>query len=104
MRADVLADLFERVGVKNVWSDLSSQAQIKTYFEERDNGKVESSARHKLNMLMHLRNKIAHPSGQIEWPSTESLRDYIVFLRLLSRSMAGVVVVYEDTLCVSEPA
>ena len=104
MRANVLAELFGRIGATNLWSDLSSQAQLKTYFEERDNGKVESSARRKLNMLMDLRNKIAHPSGQIEWPSTEALRDYIVFLRLLSRSMADVVGVYEVTLCVSEPA
>jgi hypothetical protein len=104
MRAEVLGELFGRVGGKSLWPDVAAQAALKTYFEERDNGKVESSARRKLDELMDLRNKIAHPSGQIEWPSTEALRDYILFLRLLSRSMADVVGVYEVTLCASDPA
>jgi hypothetical protein len=53
---------------------------------------------------MDLRNKIAHPSGELEWPSTEALRDYVQFLRLLSRAMAALIGVFEVTLCAPEPA
>jgi hypothetical protein len=104
MRADVLADLFARVGGLNLWSQVSEQASLKTYFQEADSTKVDIKARRKLNDLMDLRNKIAHPSSEFEWPSTEALRDYLHFLRLLSRSMADLVGVFEVTLCTPEPA
>lgn len=103
MRAETLADLFARVGGSNLWSQVSAQASLKTYFQEADAAKVETQARRKLNDLMDLRNKIAHPSGELEWPSTEALREYIHYLRLLSRAMADLVGVFEVTLCVSEP-
>ena len=32
MRADVLADLFKRIGVQNIWSEISEQATMKTFF------------------------------------------------------------------------
>lgn len=102
MRADVLADLFGRIGGNNMWAHVSAEALLKTYFEDADSGKVESKARRKLNELMDLRNKIAHPSGELEWPSTEALRDYIHFLRLLARSMAALACVFEVTLCTTE--
>lgn len=104
MRADVLADLFSRIGGTNLWAQVSAEALLKTYFEEADAVKVETKARRKLNELMDLRNRIAHPSGELEWPSSEALRDYIQFLRLLSRSMAALSGVYEVTLCVPEAA
>lgn len=101
MRADVLGDLFGRIGCTNIWSQISEQASLKTYFQEADSTKVEPKVRRKLNDLMELRNRIAHPSGELEWPSTEALRDYIQFLRLLARSMAELVGVFEVTLCAS---
>jgi hypothetical protein len=104
MRADVLADLFARVGGADIWSQVSEQASLKTYFQEAESAKVENKARRKLNDLMDLRNRIAHPSGEFDWPSTEALRDYLRFLRLLSRGLADLVGVYEVTLCTPEPA
>lgn len=59
-------------------------------------------ARRKLDDLMDLRNRIAHPSGEFEWPSVASLREYIQFLRLLARSMSELTYVYEVTLCAPE--
>lgn len=100
MRADVLGDLFVRIGANNIWLQISEQASLKMYFQEGDAGKVESKARKKLNDLMDLRNRIAHPSGELEWPSTAALREYIKFLRLMARSMADIVGVFEVTLCV----
>lgn len=100
MRADVLSDLFARVGTNNIWAQISEQASLKMHFQEGDSGKVETKARKKLNDLMDLRNRIAHPSGELEWPSTDALREYIAFLRLLARSIADLVGVFEVTLCV----
>jgi len=104
MRADVLGDLFGRVGATKMWSQVSEQASLKTHFQEADSGKVETRARRKLDELMDLRNRIAHPSGELDWPSIDSLREHISFLRLLARAMAELVGVFEVTLCAPEPA
>lgn len=102
MRADVLAELFGRIGASNIWSQISEQASLKAFFHEADSKQVEVKARRKLDDLMDLRNRIAHPSGELEWPSIESLREYINFLKLMARSMSELTCVYEVTLCVQE--
>lgn len=102
MRAEILGELFARVGANNIWVQISEQASLKTYFQEADSNKVEPKARKKLNDLMDLRNRIAHPSGELEWPSVEALHQHIEFLRLLARSMADLVGVFEVTLCAPE--
>jgi len=99
MRADVLSELFGRVGVTSIWTQISEQAALKTHFQSSDSGQVESKVKRELNDLMDLRNKIAHPSGEFDWPSVEALRNYVQLLRLLSRAMAELVGVYEVTLC-----
>jgi hypothetical protein len=102
MRAEVLTDLFGRIGVTNIWLQISEQATLKAFFHGDDSKQVETKARRKLDDLMDLRNRIAHPSGELEWPSVESLRDYIQFLRILARSMSELTCVYEITLCKPE--
>lgn len=104
MKAEVLADLFGRIGAPTIWSQISEQASLKAFFHEADSRQVESKARRKLDDLMDLRNRIAHPSGELEWPSVDSLREYIHFLRLLGRSMSDLTCVYEVTLCSPEPS
>jgi hypothetical protein len=99
MRSDVLADLFGRIGADSIWSQISEQATLKAFFHEADSKQVESKARRKLDDLMELRNRIAHPSGELEWPSIDSLREYIQYLRLLAKSMSELTYVYENTLC-----
>lgn len=102
MRADVLGELFSRVGANSMWAQISAQASLKAYFQEVEQQKVESQAKKKLNDLMDLRNKIAHPSGEIEWPAISALRDNLEFLRLLARSMVDLVAVFEVTLCTQD--
>lgn len=102
MRPDMLAELFARIGVTNMWAQVSQQALLKEYFEVADSGHVEKKACRKLNDLMDLRNRIAHPSGELEWPSIEALRDYIDFLRRLARSMEALSGVFAVTLCITE--
>lgn len=102
MRADVLADLFGRIGAASIWSQIAAQASLKAFFQEADSAKVEVAAKRRLNDLMDLRNRIAHPSGEFDWPSVETLRQHIQFLRLLARSMTEIASVYEVTLCAPE--
>ncbi|WP_289239659.1 HEPN domain-containing protein [Pseudomonas sp. FEMGT703P] len=104
MRADALSDLFSRIGAEKIWTGISEQAAIKSYFEESDTSKVEAKARKKLNDLMDIRNRIAHPSGEFEWPSTHTIKDYVKFLRLIAKAMGEIMSLYEVTLCTAETA
>lgn len=98
LRAEALNDLFKRVGAKNFWDKISNQAIIQTYFESDDTAQINKKVKKKLDDLMDLRNKIAHPSGSIEWPSFDQVIDTISFLSSLSRSISLIVDVYEMTL------
>lgn len=104
LRPDVLAELFERVGVKEIWKKIAQQAPLQIYFQTQEVGSVESLAKRKLTELMDLRNKVAHPSGSIEWPSTDIVRTYIAFLEVLGKALSDLVGVFEVTLCQMEPS
>lgn len=99
LKADVLDNLFSRVGADKIWKNISEQASMKTFFQESDASKVETQARKKLDGLMDVRNKIAHPSGEIEWPSTDNIRENIGFLRVIAKAIGDQMGVYEVTLC-----
>lgn len=99
MRADILSELFSRIGAEKIWARISEQASMKIYFEQSDSSAVESLAKKKLNELMDLRNKIAHPSSELNWPSTGDIRDYVEFLRITAKALADQIGVYEVTLC-----
>lgn len=103
MRAEVFADLFSRVGVSSIWKQIGQQAQMQTYFETQDSGNAESQAKRELDKLMDLRNKVAHPSGTIEWPSTDTVIRYVNYIRILARSLTDLIGVYEVTLCQNGP-
>lgn len=99
MRAEVLSDLFSRVGANEIWKLIAQQASIKTYFKDNDVSSVESKAKKKLNELMDLRNKIAHPSSSFEWPSSDTLKDNLIFLKHLAKVLGELMGMYETTLC-----
>ncbi|WP_198781313.1 HEPN domain-containing protein [Shewanella putrefaciens] len=99
MRADVLSDLFGRVGANEIWKLIAQQASIKIYFKDNDVSAVESKSKRKLNDLMDLRNKIAHPSGSIDWPSPDSIKDNLNYLKILTKVLGELMGIYENTLC-----
>lgn len=104
MRAEMLSDLFARVGADKIWTRIAEQAATKAFFEEFDTGKVEVESKKKLNELMDLRNKIAHPSSTLEWPSVDTIRGYVSYLKLIARALSDLSNVYEVTLCAQEVA
>lgn len=99
MKSEVLAELFGRVGAGNVWQLVAQQLPMRTFFKEADVGAVESKAKRTLNDLMDMRNKIAHPSGGFDWPSSEYIKDAISFLRILAKVLGEIMDMYEQTLC-----
>lgn len=98
MRPNVLSELFSRAGIKEIWPMICQQAGVLAYFGTADKGNAETQAKSKLNEIMELRNKIAHPSGETEWPSIETTYNNINFLRAVSRAISDAITVYAITL------
>ncbi len=83
MRPDVLSDLCDRIGLSDVWTDISSQASMKKYFGTRNSDEVKSSAKSRLNKIMDTRNSIAHPAASTTFPASDAVADDLAFVREL---------------------
>jgi RiboL-PSP-HEPN len=99
MKPETLAELYERVGAKEIWKKIGQQAQVQAHFVTQDPSAAETMAKQKLQSLMELRNSIAHPSTSIVWPATEIVRGYISFLDILATALSSLSIVFAATLC-----
>jgi hypothetical protein len=99
MKPDILKELFERIGVSDFWKKIGQQASIQAHFETLDPSEAEKKTKTELTELMDLRNLVAHPSGTINWPSTEKIREYTRFLNVLAKALSDLTSVFEVALC-----
>lgn len=98
MRPDILNDLFGRIGATKLWERLGQQAPVQRHFEEDNAERASKEARTKLNDFMELRNKIAHPPGEMIWPGIDEAQGYIDFCEVLSSAIDGICQVWATTL------
>lgn len=103
MRAEVIADLFKRVGVKDIWKSLGTQALILALFQTVDAGAAEAAAKKLLNELMDDRNRVAHPSGSFDWPASEKVAHYVRFLKAIATALNSLIPVFEASAGANEP-
>lgn len=99
MHSKTLQDLFDRAGMQNIWSGISTQASLKAFFSSEDVTTVEKRARDQLDTLMKLRNQIAHPSGDFNWPSVAQIRKDISFIKIVVQAMFNASLLYEKSVC-----
>lgn len=90
MRPQMLKDVFARVGIKDLWSEISKQAPLRTHFETASEHACKSAATNFLEDLMRLRNSIAHPTASLSFPSPERVLEICGSLRALSRAIGDV--------------
>jgi hypothetical protein len=98
MRADVLNDLFQRIGAKSIWDRISQQAKVQRFFETAEEGEARNKARSFLNSFMDIRNRIAHPSVEIDWPDPSQVRNHIDFFEILAQAISEITDTYEIQL------
>jgi len=98
MRPDILNDLFARIGATKLWERLGQQAQVQRHFEQDNADRASNDAKTKLNDFMELRNKIAHPSGEMIWPGIDEAQGYIDFFEVLGSAIDGICQVWATTL------
>jgi hypothetical protein len=90
MHPGMLKDLYSRIGVTNIWGEISKQVRMKMYFELDKDSDVERAAKTTLENLMTLRNNIAHPSSSPTFPGPTVVSDYVAFLRVLSHVLTEI--------------
>ncbi len=98
MRPDTVTELFGRIGAKGVWERIGQQASIQTFFQVDQAEKATREARKSLTELMELRNRIAHPSAGITWPSADQALGYIEYCEVVGTALAQICNLWNTTL------
>lgn len=94
MKSSTMQELFERIGIYKIWESISEQSALKTYFKSTDKDFTAKRAKNMLDLLMRLRNDIAHPSNGITWPDSNKIIEYISFLEVLSGVIKEVIIMH----------
>lgn len=85
MRSEILSDLFSKISINNIWSDIGQQISVRTFFETTDASSASAQAKRYLDEFMNIRNQIAHPSGgSYTWPSYDDVIKHIEYFRTMS--------------------
>lgn len=98
MWPDTLANIFGRIGVDKIFERLGEQASVQAFFQVNQSDRAVKEARSYLTRFMELRNRIAHPSGAITWPSIDQTRHHVEYCEVIGRSLAELCVVWATTL------
>jgi hypothetical protein len=98
MWPDTLNDIFARIGAEKVWERIGQQATIQALFQVDQPDKATKEAKTKLREFMELRNKIAHPSTEITWPSTDQALAYVTYCEIIAKALSDICSLWNTTL------
>ena len=98
MRTGVLKDLFERVGCKDIWQMIGEQACVRTHFATVQVVEAKSKCTKYLDDFMDVRNRIAHPSANVEWPNLAKVGEYITYFDILAKAISDVIELHEISI------
>lgn len=86
----ILADVYGRIGLAKIWSELGKQAALKTHFATATDADAEKEAKARLEDLMTIRNQIAHPNGSPSFPDPDQVDAFVVFISILASVLTDV--------------
>lgn len=98
MWPDTVNEIFGRIGGNGVWDRIGQQASIQRFFQIDQPEKATREAKKILKELMELRNKIAHPSAGIVWPSIEQAVSFLEYCETVAPAMADICDLWSTTL------
>jgi hypothetical protein len=98
MRLEVIKELFDRIGAKQVVEKVSKQALILSFFQTVDSEHAVTEMKNSLNKIMDMRNSIAHPVPSFTWPSKEDILKNVEFLIKIGEALDDVSDVYVSAL------
>ena len=94
MRPDILADLFKRIGMDNVWPEIGKQTKTKIHLKVTTDSDATNHAKGRLNDIMEERNRIAHPTNETTFLGPDQVLEATKFLRMLAEVLLDVLRVY----------
>ena len=94
MRPDVFKDICDRIGFSDAWVHLSTQSNMKMYFNSMDASTVSREAQAKLKKMMDDRNSIAHPASSTTFPNAATVSSYVAFVKMLCTEFETVLDMY----------
>ena len=89
MGSAMLHDLFSRVSITTLWQEIGKQATLKMYFETSVDADASTKAKKVLDDIMGIRNKIAHPNGESEFPDASAVLKNIEYLKILASEIVN---------------
>ena len=98
MWPDTVNEIFVRIGGSGIWERIGHQARIQRYYEVDQHEKATREAKKDLRELMEMRNKIAHPSSGITWPSTEQALQYVEYCETVATAVSEICDLWSTTL------
>lgn len=98
MWPDTVNEIFGRIGANGVWERVGQQASIQRFFQVDQPEKATQEAKKTLKELMDLRNRIAHPSAEIIWPSTEQAVAFVHYCEAVAPVVADICDLWSTTL------
>src|SRR5450759_2898950 len=98
MWPDTLGEIFTRIGATKVWERVGQQAPVQLFLQVDQPEKATSEARRVLTKFMELRNQIAHPSGNLEWPRIEETLHYLDYCDVVAQALADICTVWAPSL------
>jgi len=90
MNSRTLGDIFKRVNISGIWSEIGKQAPLKTYLAKVTDGDCTAEAMIRLDKMMTDRNGIAHPTGTTTFPDPDQVIESSEFLRVLSSTLVDL--------------
>jgi hypothetical protein len=94
MRPEILADLFKRIGMDNVWPEIGKQTKTKIHLRVTTDSDATNHAKSRLNDIMEDRNRIAHPTNTTTFLGPDQVLEATKFLSMLAEVMLDVLRVY----------
>lgn len=95
MRFKICTEIFDRIGIKDVWSKVCQQAKVLRFFEVADGAQAKNKTEAFLNNFMDERNKIAHPSPSFQWPASAKVEEYVRFFEAIAEAFSDLLPVLE---------
>jgi hypothetical protein len=94
MRPEILADLFKRIGMDNVWPEIGKQTKTKILLRVTPDSDATNQAKSRLNDIMEDRNRIAHPTNTTTFLGPDQVLEATKFLSMLAEVLLDVLRVY----------
>lgn len=97
MRPDVLDEILKRIGIEGFWTEIGKQTELKLFIGQNGDGLCKQEARQRLTEIMKERNDVAHPTGNIKFPSAEEVLHKADYLLLIGRLLTSHTVLHLRT-------